>query len=252
MKSNLDILAGDLVIKGRKDSIITKYENNDIYIKIKDNANIFIPKTKKNIHIEALENTKSDIFMTSNMNTYVDIFGGASITFKIVELEKSEAVFKCNLNEALANVEINTLVITSQNVIMHQEVYHKAINTTSLISNYGVAANYGQISFDTTGKIYNKMSNSNCRQLSKGFILGDEAKITSKPILLIDEYDVKAYHGAAIGKMNEDDLFYLMSRGLTRNEAYSLVLDGILEQYLSSIEDEAIKSALEEKIHNIL
>ncbi|UKI51182.1 MAG: SufD family Fe-S cluster assembly protein [Clostridium sp.] len=68
----------------------------------------------------------------------------------------------------------------------------------------------------------------------------------------MDEYDVKAYHGAAIGKMNEDDLFYLMSRGLTLNEAYSLVLDGILQQYLSSIEDEAIKNALEEKIHNIL
>ena len=60
------------------------------------------------------------------------------------------------------------------------------------------------------------MKNSNAYQSLKGIIGSDRAVIEVNPILLIDEYDVKAGHGATIGKLDEFSLYYLMSRGLNR------------------------------------
>ena len=88
------------------------------------------------------------------------------------------------------------------------------------------------------------MAKSKCVQLSKGIIMDDEAKITSKPILLIDEFDVIANHGASIGKMSDDSLFYLMSRGLTKKDAFLLVLNGIINPFIEKIFNEELKNEI--------
>ena len=74
--------------------------------------------------------------------------------------------------------------------------------------------------------------------------MDDEAKITSKPILLIDEFDVIANHGASIGKMSDDSLFYLMSRGLTKKDAFLLVLNGIINAFIEKIFNEELKNEI--------
>ena len=60
----------------------------------------------------------------------------------------------------------------------------------------------------TTGKIEKGMSKSKCAQLSRGIVMDDKSMIQAKPILLIDEFDCFANHGASIGKMSDEDLFY--------------------------------------------
>lgn len=129
-----------------------------------------------------------------------------------------------------------------------QNIEHSAPLTNSNISNFGVVLNNSNILFDTTGKINKEMSKSKCVQLSKGIIIDDESNITSKPILLIDEYDVVANHGASIGKMSDESLFYLMSRGLSKQDAFLLILEGIVSPFISKIVDEDIKSEVREKI----
>ena len=78
--------------------------------------------------------------------------------------------------------------------------------------------------------------------------MDDNAKITSKPILLIDEFDVVANHGASIGKMSDYSLFYLMSRGLTKKEAFLLVLNGIINPFITKIFDEDLKERIIEEL----
>ena len=56
--------------------------------------------------------------------------------------------------------------------------------------------------------------------------------------LFIDEYDVMASHGVAIGSINKDDLFYLMSRGLTKEAASNMVIMGLIEPVLKAIDNE--------------
>ncbi|MDE6047499.1 MAG: SufD family Fe-S cluster assembly protein, partial [Anaeroplasmataceae bacterium] len=120
------------------------------------------------------------------------------------------------------------------------------------ISNFGVSLNKGEILFDTTGQIIKGMAKSKCVQLSKGIVMDDVSSVTSKPILLIDEYDVVANHGASIGKMSDESLFYLMSRGLTRQEAFLLILEGIVYPFIEKITDEKLKLSVNEKIEQLM
>ena len=80
--------------------------------------------------------------------------------------------------------------------------------------------------------------------------MDNDSVIVAKPILLIDEYDCFANHGASIGKMSDEDLFYLMSRGLTKNEAFLLILEGIINPYIESIPREDLRNSLHEEISN--
>ncbi len=72
----------------------------------------------------------------------------------------------------------------------------------------------------------------------KILLLSEQAKATAKPILLIETNEVKSSHGASISKVNEEDLFYLTSRGLSQKEAGSLIKKGILESLFAKIPEE--------------
>ena len=66
----------------------------------------------------------------------------------------------------------------------------------------------------------------------------------NNPILEIEENDVKASHGSSIGKIDDDTMFYLCSRGLTKNEATHLICLGRLESIINKIYDQEIKESL--------
>ena len=76
--------------------------------------------------------------------------------------------------------------------------------------------------------------------------------INPNDILEIDEYDCKASHGAGVGAIDESDLFYLMSRGIERTEAVSLIVNGYIAPVLKQIDDENVieyvMSIVKEKI----
>jgi len=65
---------------------------------------------------------------------------------------------------------------------------------------------------------------------------------------LIDEFDVFAKHGAAIGRINDDELFYLLSRGLTEQNAKKLIVSGYTLPYLTAIGDSHLKDILRRKV----
>ena len=58
----------------------------------------------------------------------------------------------------------------------------------------------------------------------------------------MNEYDVKAGHAAGVGKIDEEQLYYLMSRGLTRREAEILIIHGFLMPFIDDIRSEVVKS----------
>lgn len=233
---------------------ITKGDlENKIILPENENSNyLFYYKEVEHLHLIAEKNSVSKIVVCSKLNVDIVLNENANVIFYFVDLTAGTTTFKAHLLGENAQVHVNTLVISKEKIQINQEIIHKAKHTFSEIKNYGVSLEKGSISFETVGKIENKNSSSNCRQLSKGLILGDEGYISSKPILLIDEFDVKAYHGASIGKMNEDDLFYLMSRGLTKEESYRLVLLGMTEPFLNEIKNQDIKEMMMTKINQNL
>ena len=72
-------------------------------------------------------------------------------------------------------------------------------------------------------------------------LISDKAIANNIPGLLIDANDVAAKHGATVGQLDEEQLFYLMSRGLTRNEAEQLIVNGFLGSLAVRIENTALR-----------
>ena len=73
-------------------------------------------------------------------------------------------------------------------------------------------------------------------------LLSDTAEIDVKPELEIFADDVKCSHGAASGELDEEQLFYMQSRGINREEAKQILIDAYLDDVISQIENENVKT----------
>jgi Fe-S cluster assembly protein SufD len=83
-------------------------------------------------------------------------------------------------------------------------------------------------------------------------VLGEGTKNQADPILEIKNNDVKASHGSTTGRINEEEIFYLRARGLSKPEAENLIVEGFFEKLLNQIEDESIREEIFQKIHTKL
>jgi len=142
-----------------------------------------------------------------------------------------------------SEVKIRAIAVSSDdhNQTIDVHITHKAPNSYGDMTNIGIANKRGKIILNGVEKIEKGMKNANAFQTLKGIITSDTASVEVNPILLIDEYDVKAGHGATIGKIQEDVLFYLRSRGLSHAEAEKLVINGFLQPVIDEIDDEELR-----------
>ena len=78
---------------------------------------------------------------------------------------------------------------------------------------------------------------TDAKQTNRALLLSDDATINSNPQLEIFADDVKCTHGAAVGQLDEEAMFYLQARGLTRVEARDMLLHAFAGEVLEGIED---------------
>lgn len=97
-------------------------------------------------------------------------------------------------------------------------------------------------------KIEHGATKANGQQTERVLMLSPKARGDANPILLIDEDDVKAGHAASVGQVNADQVYYLMSRGISRKEAERLIIHGFLDPVVSEIPLEGLR----EQLHRIL
>ena len=86
-------------------------------------------------------------------------------------------------------------------------------------------------------------------QKVRNLLLSDEAEANSAPGLEIEADDVRCSHGATSGQIDYEELFYLMSRGISRKESQKLVVFGFLQEAIDRIGDEAIAARLGDLVH---
>lgn len=104
------------------------------------------------------------------------------------------------------------------------------------------------------GKIFvrQKAQKTNAFQSNNNILLSDDAKVNTKPQLEIWADDVKCSHGCTVGQLDEEALFYLMSRGISKKDSISLLLSAFSSEITEKIEDEVIKEKYEIMIINEL
>ncbi len=213
--------------------------------------NIILKKNSKlkNLH---LQNNKSNGFFHKFVRNklfensdYSNLIFSSGLKFNKLDIE-------CDLVENECNCNIMSALFLNKDE--HQEIKtrinHLAPNCRSYQKVKKVLNSESKGIYQ--GKIYVKdiAQKTNAYQLSKALLINDNAEFNSKPELEIYADDVKCTHGSTSGNIDEDSLYYLMSRGLNREDSIKLLIKGFLNDIVESIKSPSIKSFVEKKLED--
>ncbi|NNM95633.1 MAG: Fe-S cluster assembly protein SufD [Bacteroidia bacterium] len=134
----------------------------------------------------------------------------------------------------------------------HTLVEHLAPNCSSKELYKGIIGDSATGVFN--GKIYvhPEAQKTDAYQSNKNVLTGDKATIDTKPQLEIYADDVRCSHGTSTGKLNEEALFYLQSRGLNKQLAKKVLLQAFAKEVSNTIKNEAFRTFIEKKIQEKL
>jgi len=282
-KGQVVILRSDEIVNRSqsvlKDDLIEVSETDALFIYLEDYE-------RKSLRINLTSKSKTTIYMifkTSKPNEYdiqinlenraqADVFSvfrnvektnltvnrrfvlaeSANLNIRNALLNMGETTLNelVSLSGVKAEVAIDVLNIGAYNDVftVNQDVSHQAKSTISNITNSLISNQNAKLNYSVSGRILKGNEFSSCKQTNKGIILNEAGEIGVIPKLYIDEYNVEASHGAAIGQIDEEQLYYLLSRGLTEAEARSLIISGYTKPFVAAIGDEDIKELVERQI----
>ncbi len=115
---------------------------------------------------------------------------------------------------------------------------HLAKDTSSTILSKGISLGGGVSSYRGLVKIPKGSVNSKSSVRCDGLMLDSESKALTFPSMEVGESEVKVAHEAAVGKIGEDQLFYLMSRGLSEEDAIKMIVSGFMEPVMKELPSE--------------
>jgi Fe-S cluster assembly protein SufD len=140
------------------------------------------------------------------------------------------------------------LAKNSDDKIIDTSVFHKVGETVALMSNYGISRDASKLVFTGVSEIEKGSRKSQTRQDAKIIVFDSKSDAQASPILKIVDNDVMASHAAVVGRLNEEHLFYLQSRGLSLDEAKRLITLGYLKPIEVHYEDPSLIQRIDEAI----
>lgn len=188
----------------------------------------------------------------SDINLVVDIENYAYFLGAFADL--SDISFNCNvvlnLNGEGAEADWHLASLSSNH---HRKkfvinVNHNIAHTRALTANYGIAKDKSNLVFTGVSAIEHDAKKSSTRQEAKIIVFDKESDGKASPILKINDNDVMASHAAVIGKLNEEHLFYLKSRGLDEDTAKRLIIMGYLKPIVEFFDDEKLANKISDAI----
>ncbi|MBA2737577.1 MAG: Fe-S cluster assembly protein SufD, partial [Pyrinomonadaceae bacterium] len=167
-------------------------------------------------------------------------------------LSRHDVELKFNSEGGEAFVDGLYLLGGEQHHDTHSVIKHDVPNCTSHQTYKGILNDRSRGVFN--GKVFVAVgaSGTDGYQSNKNLLLSNEARVDTKPQLEIFNDDVKCSHGATVGQLEEEELFYLLSRGLNEEMARNLLTYGFAEEIVNKIGVESIKNQLDEAVLNRL
>lgn len=149
---------------------------------------------------------------------------------KSIKIDKS-GIFVINLTDPGAEAEVSGAFMAENhdNLEVTVIVHHSAPNTRAETKLHGVARDQAKIKFTGRILIDENCGNINSFLTERVLLLSDQAKAECIPDLEIESDDVKCSHAASISRIPEEQIFYLMSRGISQKAAEDLIVEGFLE-----------------------
>ena len=250
-------LTSDLVSHGlnlRMDINLEDGSSLDIVNIANQNAKNNFLNFRQKINIgknSVLKNYSLDISPTSNIKySFNDINLDKNSHLEYFILSKGSKFAKhdinCSLNNDHGSVSLNGIIDLDnkkhheiKTSINHNEENCKSYQLIKSVLNENSKGVY-------QGKIYvnSKAQKTDGYQLSRALLLNDDVEFNAKPELEIYADDVKCSHGSTSGNIDENSIFYLMSRGLSHAQSKKLLTNGFLSEVIEKITNENVKSLI--------
>ena len=144
------------------------------------------------------------------------------------------------------------IVGTGQHTDTHSLIDHRKPHCTSRQNYKGILDGRSRAVFNGRVFVHPDARQTDAEQSNKNLLLSPNARVDTKPQLEIFNDDVKCSHGATVGQLEEEELFYLVSRGLHRDLARNLLTYGFAEEIVEKIKFESIRAQLDSAILNRL
>ena len=223
------------------DYSIDKSENN--FVNIVYNFNLEKDAILKNYKLDKEENNNIK-YSYNNINLGTNSVAENFILSLGSSFIKNE--INCNLNGKYSSAFVNGIfnLNNNKNHEIRTSINHLNENTKSYQLIKSVLGENTKSAYQ--GKIFVKSNaqKTDGYQLSKAILLSDNSEFNAKPELEIYADDVKCSHGSASGSLNQDSIFYIMSRGLNYTEAKELLINGFLLDVVEKINDNEIKNLI--------
>jgi Fe-S cluster assembly protein SufD len=140
----------------------------------------------------------------------------------------------------------------SQHADTHSVIDHLVPNCTSGQNYKGVLNDKSRAVFNGIVFVRENAHGTDAQQSNKNLLLSNDARVDTKPQLEIFNDDVKCSHGATVGQLEDEELFYLLTRGLPETLARNLLTYGFAEEIINKIDVESIKNELDSAVLNRL
>jgi len=177
---------------------------------------------------------------SGNVSTHIFSFGGALVRNNVT----------ANLKGSGANAVLNGLSVLNgtQHVDNATEIHHIEPTIESREHFKGIYADASRGVFSGTITVDQIAQKTNAFQSNQALLLSPNASIETRPQLKIWADDVKCTHGATVGQLDQDALFYLRSRGIGREEARNFLIHAFASEVLTTVKVPALKEYVEAAI----
>ncbi len=204
------------------------FHSGVIEIVVKKNARVRYTTIQNwSTNVYNLVTQRAKVFENGTME-WVDANLGSKVTMKYPS---------CYLMEPGARGEILSMAFAGPG--QHQDaggkVIHFAPNTSSKITSKSISKGGGRASYRGLLKVYKGAENAKSNVVCDALLLDPQSRSDTYPYIEIDEENVTIGHEASVSKVGEEQLFYLMSRGLSEEEATTMVVSGFIEPLVKEL-----------------
>ena len=238
-------------IKDFSEDDVTITGNHIIFRKNGDYTIEYINSNKIDLTIELKEDCFIKLFEFSNNkditinNQYLLAKNSNLLLFKFYANNNTHEKIIFDLNDENAKLNYHFSSLATTNDIYHLIINHHSQNTRSNIINRSLTKENASIDFTIDDFLPQGVKNCYLNQDTKIIVLGNNNS-TIRPNMYIEEVDVEARHASSIGKFSQDEIFYLMTRGINYDDAIKLLIKGLIFSNL------VVSDEIEEKILTIL
>lgn len=205
------------------------FTNAAIEVNLDQNARLKLNKIQEEA-TEAIQlyDLNAELARDSNFEFNSFNFGGAS----------SRDDIKVNINGENAHAAVNGLYVQKDDKTSHHRIHinHKIGYSTSEQLYKGILYDRARAEFNGLVTVAKDAQQTNAEQLNQNLLMSQEAHVDTRPQLDIYADDVKCAHGATVGQLSEDEIFYLESRGISKEEAKTMITYSFCDELIQKID----------------